>query len=130
MWVKGKVNCVKMKVAQSCPTFCGPTDYRSHGILPARILKWVAFPFSRGSSQPRDRIQVSHIAVDSLTAELQGKPKNTGMGSLSLFWGSSQPRNQTGVSCICRWILYQLSYEESPIAYQGRVNALGVSSCD
>ena len=33
-----------------------------HGILQARRLKWVAFPFSRGSSQPRDRTQVSHIA--------------------------------------------------------------------
>ena len=37
-------------------------DYTVHGILQARILEWVAFPFSRGSSQPRDRIQVSHIA--------------------------------------------------------------------
>ena len=37
-------------------------DYVVHGILQARILKWVAFPFSRGSSQPRDRTQVSHIA--------------------------------------------------------------------
>ena len=33
-----------------------------HGILQAKILEWVAFPFSRGSSQPRDRTQVSHIA--------------------------------------------------------------------
>ena len=33
-----------------------------HGILQARILEWVAFPFSRGSSQPRDRTQVSHVA--------------------------------------------------------------------
>ena len=33
-----------------------------HGILQARILEWVAVPFSRGSSQPRDRTQVSHIA--------------------------------------------------------------------
>ena len=33
-----------------------------HGILQVRILEWVAFPFSRGSSQPRDRTQVSHIA--------------------------------------------------------------------
>ena len=33
-----------------------------HGILQARILEWVDFPFSRGSSQPRDRTQVSHIA--------------------------------------------------------------------
>ena len=38
---------------------CNPTDYTVHGILQARILEWVAFPFSRGSSQPRDRTQVS-----------------------------------------------------------------------
>jgi len=36
-------------------------DYTVHEILQARILEWVAFPFSRGSSQPRDRIQVTHI---------------------------------------------------------------------
>ena len=45
---------VKVKVAQSCPTLCDPTDYTVHGILQARILEWVALPFSRGSSQPRD----------------------------------------------------------------------------
>ena len=53
---------VKVKVAQSCPTLCDPMDYTVHGILQARILEWVAFPFSRGSSQPRDRTQVSCIA--------------------------------------------------------------------
>ena len=53
---------VKMKVAQLCPTLCDPMDYAVHGILQARILEWVAFPFSRGSSQPRDQTQVSHIA--------------------------------------------------------------------
>ena len=37
-------------------------DYTIHGILQARILEWVAFPFSTGSSQPRDGTQVSHIA--------------------------------------------------------------------
>ena len=36
-------------------------DYTVHGILQDRILEWVAFPFSRGSSQPRDQTQVSHI---------------------------------------------------------------------
>ena len=51
-----------MKVAQSCPALCDPTDYTVHGILKARILEWVAFPFSRGSSQPSDRTQVSCIA--------------------------------------------------------------------
>ena len=39
-----------------------PMDYRVHGILQARILEWVIFPFSRGSSQPRNRTQVSRIA--------------------------------------------------------------------
>ena len=37
-------------------------DYTVHGILQARILEWVAFPFARGSSQPRDQTHVSHIA--------------------------------------------------------------------
>ena len=41
---------------------CGPMDYTVHGILQARVLEWVAIPFSRGSSQPRDQTQVSHIA--------------------------------------------------------------------
>ena len=45
---------VKVKVAQSCPTLCDPMDSTVHGILQARILEWVPFPFSRGSSQPRD----------------------------------------------------------------------------
>ena len=52
---------VKVKVAQSSPTLCDPVDYTVHGILQARILEWVAFPFSRGSSQPRDWTQVSSI---------------------------------------------------------------------
>ena len=45
---------VKVKVSQSCLTLCDPMDYTVHGILQARILKWVVFPFSKGSSQPRD----------------------------------------------------------------------------
>ena len=58
-----KVNTLlKVKVAQLCWTICNPMDYTVHGILQARILEWVAFPFSRGSSQPRDQTQVSHIA--------------------------------------------------------------------
>ena len=45
---------LKVKVDQSCLTLCDPLDYTVHGILQARILEQVAFPFSRGSSQPRD----------------------------------------------------------------------------
>ena len=51
-----------MKDAQSCLTLCDPMDYTVHGILQDRTLQWVAFPFSRGFSQPRDRTQVSRIA--------------------------------------------------------------------
>ena len=43
--------CVsEVKVTQSCLILCDPMDYTVHGILQARILKWVAYPFSRGSS--------------------------------------------------------------------------------
>ena len=57
--------CIHMgesKIAQACPTLCDPINYTVHGVLQARILEWVAFPFSRGSSQPRDQTQVSRIA--------------------------------------------------------------------
>ena len=59
---------VKVKVAQSCLTLCNPMEYTVHGILQARILEWVALPFSRGSSQPRDQTQVSHISGVFLTS--------------------------------------------------------------
>ena len=52
----------EVKVTQSCPTLCNPMDYTVHGILQVRILEWVAFPFSRGSSQTRDRTQISCTA--------------------------------------------------------------------
>ena len=43
-----------MKVTQLCLTLFDPMDYIVHGILQARVLEWIAFPFSRGSSQPRN----------------------------------------------------------------------------
>ena len=59
---------MKVKVTQSCLTLCDPMDYTVHGILQARILEWVTIPFSRGSSQPRYRTQVSHIAGGFITS--------------------------------------------------------------
>ena len=47
---------------------CDPMDYTVHGILQARTLVWVAFPFYRGFSQPRDWTQVSHIAGGFFTS--------------------------------------------------------------
>ena len=59
---------LKVKVTQSCLILCDPMDYTIHGILQARILEWVAFPFCKGSSQPRDQTQVSHIAGGFFTS--------------------------------------------------------------
>ena len=56
------------EAAQWCPTLCNSMDYTVLGILQARILEWVAFPFTRGSSQPRDRTQVSYIASGFITS--------------------------------------------------------------
>ena len=84
-----------------------------HGILQAGILEWVAFPFSRGYSQPRDWTQVSHI-TESLPAEPQAKPKNTGVGSLSLLQGIFPTQELNWALLHCRWILCQLSYQRSP----------------
>ena len=50
-----------------------PNPYRVHGILQARILEWVAFPFTRGSSQPRDSTQVSRIAGGFFTSWATGE---------------------------------------------------------
>ena len=50
------------KATQSCSTLCDPMNHTVHGVLQARIPEWVALPSSRGSSPPRDRTQVSHIA--------------------------------------------------------------------
>ena len=56
---------VTVKVAQSCPALCDSMDYIVHGILQARMLEWVAFPFSRESSQTQES-----------NPGLRGKPVN------------------------------------------------------
>ena len=58
----------EVKVIQSCLTLHDPMDSEVNGILQARILDWVAFPFSSGSSQPRDRTQVSNTAGGCFTS--------------------------------------------------------------
>ena len=64
---------VKVIVSQSCSTLADPMDCRPPGssvqeILQAGIQEWVAIPFSRGSSGPRGRTQVSHITGRFFTA--------------------------------------------------------------
>ena len=76
---------MKVKVAQLCPILCDPMDYTVHGILQARIPEWVAVPFSRESSQPGIEPRFPTLQVDSLPAEPQEKPKNTGVCSPALL---------------------------------------------
>ena len=65
-----------MKVAQSYQTLFDPMDYTIHGILPARILEWVAVSFSRGSSQPRDQTGFLHCRW------ITGKPEKVKVSDL------------------------------------------------
>ena len=57
------------------------------------------------------------MQADSLPAEPQGKPKNTGVGSLSLLQGIFPTQEPPGGLLPCKWILYQLSYQGSPIKH-------------
>ena len=100
---------VKVKVTQLCLTLCDPMNYTVHEILQARILEWVAFPFSRGSSQSGIEPRSPTLQGDS-PAEPQGKPKNTGVGSLSFLQQIFQTQELNQGLLPCRQILYQLSY--------------------
>ena len=114
VWVEASRNFLQQKivkclVAPSCPALCNPMDYTVHQILQARILKWVAVPFSRESSQPRDQILVFCIAGGLFNSWAQGKPEwVVSPFSTLLEWvvypfsiGSSWPRNnRIRVSCI------------------------------
>ena len=69
---------VVVLVAQSCLTLCDPMDCSLpgssvYGILQARILEWIAIPFSRGSSRPRDQTLGSALQAHSLLSELPGR---------------------------------------------------------
>ena len=94
-------------------------DYAVRGILQARILEWVAIPFSRGSFQPRDQIQVSHIAGGFFTswATRQGSPRISEWVAYPFSSRSSQPRNWTGVSCIASRFFTSWVTREAHISY-------------
>ena len=90
-----------MKVGQSCPPLCNPTDYKVRAILQARVLEWVAFPFSRGIF-PTQRLNPGLLHCRQIFYQLSHK------GSLRILEqvaypsssGSSRPRNRTRVSSI------------------------------
>ena len=78
---------MKVKVAQTCPTVCNPMDYTVYGILQARILEWVAFPFPSPEDLPNPGIEPRSPALqaDSLPAEPQGKPIGSMCQNVLLF---------------------------------------------
>ena len=107
-------------VPQSFLTLCEPVDCSPpgsfvHGILWARILECVFMFSSRGSFQPRIKPRSLTLKADSLPSEPPGKPKNTGVGSLSLLQGIFPTQESNQHLLHCRQILYQLSYQGSPI---------------
>ena len=85
-------------------------DYTVHGLLQARILEWVAFPFSRDLPNPGIKPRSLTLQVDSLPAEPKGKFKNTGVGSLA-FLQQIFPTQESNRGLLhYRQILSQLSY--------------------
>ena len=104
----------EVKVTQSCPIPCDSMDCTVQGILQTRILKWVAFPSSEDLPNPGIEPRSPALQMDSLPAEPPGKPKNTGVGSLSLLQRIFPTQELNRVSCVAGRFFYQLSHQGSP----------------
>ena len=103
-------------------------DYIVQGILQARILEWVAFPSPGDLPNLGIEPWSPTLLADSLLAEPQGRPKNTGVSSLSLLQGNLPTQGMNLGLLYCRQILHQLSYQESPIKQDVRVVMYGCES--
>ena len=90
---------MKVKVSQSCLTLCDAMDYRVHGILQAKILEWVVFPFSSRCSHPKDWTQVYRIAGGFFTNWVWGKP------ALSIYPFSKKDFFSELQEC-CQWTAF------------------------
>ena len=93
-----KNNKVKWKLLSRVQLFVTPWINTVHGILQARILEWVAFPFSKNFSQPGDWTQVSRIAGRFFTSWHWGNPRILEWLAYPFSSQSSWPRNRTGIS--------------------------------
>ena len=99
------------------PVDCSPPGSSVHGDSPGQKTGVGCHaPSSRGTSQPRDRIESRFptLQVDSLPSEPPGKPQNTGLGSLSLLQGIFPTQESNRGHLHCRQIVYQLSSQGSP----------------
>ena len=90
-------------------------DYTVHGILQARILDWVSSPSPGDLPNPGIDPRSPALQVDYLPVEPQGKPKNTGVGSLFLLQQIFPMQELNRDLLHCKWILYQLSYQGSTL---------------
>ena len=91
--------------SQSRPTLCSPMDYSPpgfsvHGILQARILKWVAISFSRGSSQPRNRT----LAREFFTTEPPGSSESPVISWVMRVLGTSLILVPDTVKFVISWV--------------------------
>ena len=103
----------KMQVAQSCPTLYNLMTIQSMEFF--RPEYWSGYPFPSPGDLPNPGIEPRSpsLQADSLPAEPQGKPKNTGVGSLSLLQQIFPMQESNWGLLHCRRILYQLSYQGS-----------------
>ena len=90
---------------------------RPHWILQAKILG-LPFPFPGDLPNPRIELRSPTLQMGSLPTEPQGKPKNMEWVAYPFSNRSSQPRNQTRVSCFARRFFYQLGYDESACLWE------------
>ena len=97
-----------MEVTQSCLTLCNPMKF-------SRLEHWRGWPFPSPGDLPNPGIKPRSptLWADSLLPELQGKPPNTSVGSLSLLQQILLTQ-ESNPGIYCRCILYQLSYQGSP----------------
>ena len=116
-----------MKVAQSCAPLCDSMDDTVHGILQARILEWVAFPFSRGSSQPRDQTQVSCIAGGFFTTwPIREAQEILEWVAYPFSSGYSWPRNRIRVFCIAGRFFTNWAIREATVKCQKKKKMLNL----
>ena len=118
------MNCIstqKVKVSQSCLTLCDPMTIQSMEC--SRPEYWSGQPFPSPGDFPNLGIEPRSPALraDSLPAEPQGKPKNAGVGSLSLPQRIFPTQESNWGLLYCRQILYQLNHQESPISTQSTI---------
>ena len=119
-WRRGRESWAHEKVSELSENHSVVSDslwlhgLHSHGILQARILEWVAFPFSRRSSQLQESNSgLLHSRRILYQLSHEGSPRILERVAYPFSSGSSQPRNRTRVSCIAGWFFTNWAIREA-----------------